>query len=68
MEFTTEEIVADGIQIIEKTAREKIIKFEKYLVLDKFADKISENISGKKKIVMNYFLNKPWEMPVMKGI
>ena len=68
MEFTTEEIVADGIQIIEKTAQEKIIKFEKYLVLDKFADKISENISGKKKIVMNYFLNKPWEMPVMKGI
>ncbi len=68
MEFTTEEIVKDGIKIIKETVCEKNIEFEKYLVLDKYADEISENILGKKKIVLNYFLNKPWEMPMMKGL
>ncbi len=68
MEFTTQEIVENGIQIIDETAIEKSIKFEKYLVLDKYADVIPENILGKKKIKMNYFLNKPWEMPLIKGL
>jgi len=68
MEFTTEEIVENGIQTIDETAKERNIIFEKYLVLDKYASKISENIFGKKKIVMNYFLIKPWEMPMMKGL
>ena len=68
MEFTTQEIVVNGIQTIDETAKKRNIKFEKYLILDKYADKISENIFGKKKIVLNYFLNKPWEMPMMKGL
>ena len=68
MEFTTQEIVVNGIQTIDETAKVRNIKFEKYLVLDKYANKISDNIFGKKKIVLNYFLNKPWEMPVIKGL
>ncbi len=68
MEFTTQEIVVNAIQTSDKTAKKRNIKLEKYLILDKYADKISENIFGKKKIVLNYFLNKPWEMPMMKGL
>ena len=68
MEFTTEEIVANGVQIIEEVAREKKLKFEKYLVLENYDEIIPDNINGKSKEMLNYFLNKPWETPIMKGI
>ncbi len=68
MEYTTKEIVEEGIKIIEDAANELKVKFEHYLVLDNYKDKVSDGILNKKRIVLSYFLNKPWEMPVFKGI
>jgi hypothetical protein len=68
MEFTDEEVITSGIKIIEEAANERNIKFEKYLVLEDYDDIISENILCKTKVTMNYFLNKPWEKPLMKGL
>ena len=68
MEYTTKETVENGIKIIDGVANKLNIKFEKYLVLENYQDKVPDNILGKKRIVLSYFLNKPWEMPVFKGI
>jgi hypothetical protein len=42
------------------------LEFEKYLILEN--NDIPDNLLGKKRVILNYFLNKPWEMPVFKGI
>jgi hypothetical protein len=68
MEYTDEEVVTSGIKIIEEAAKEKGLAFEKYLVLEDYDEKIPDNILGKTKMTMNYFLNKPWEMPLMRGL
>ncbi|MDO9578179.1 MAG: hypothetical protein Q7J16_09865 [Candidatus Cloacimonadales bacterium] len=71
MEFTDQEVVENGIKIIENVAKELDKKFEKYLVLQTYDDIIPPDLLGKKKHVMKYFLNKPWEMTNkvhMKGI
>ena len=65
MEFTTKEIVEEGIGICEEAILNREIVFEKYLVLDKFENIIPENLGGKKKQVLNYFLNKPWQTTVV---
>lgn len=68
MEFTTNEVVEEGINIIDDFAKQKELKFDEYLVLDKYADLIEENILDKNKIILQYFLDKPWERPILKGI
>jgi hypothetical protein len=68
MEFTDENIIREGLRIVNNVAKEKDLKFENYLVLKKYTEIISDEIEGKKKIVLNYYLSKPWEMPIMKGI
>ncbi len=68
MEYTTSEIVEEGIKIIDDAAKELNVKFDKYLVLENYMDNVPDNILGKKRLVLSYFLNKPWEMPVFKGI
>jgi hypothetical protein len=62
MEYTNQEVVESGIKIIDNVAKELDKKFEKYLVLYKFSDLIPDNLQGKKKQVLKYFLNKPWEV------
>ena len=68
MEYTDAQIVEDGIQIIDKVAKEKNLIFENYLALENYNELIPDNLLGKKKKVLTYFLNKPWEMPFIKGI
>lgn len=68
MDETTENIVLDGINIISKYAQDNDLKFDNYLVLEKHASVISDTLSGKKRIILQHFLNKPWEMQAMKGI
>ena len=68
MELTTKEIVEIGVKIIEKVAQKRNLKFQYFLVLDKYKDKIPVKIYGKKKKVLKYYLSKPWEMPIIKGI
>ncbi|RLC53077.1 MAG: hypothetical protein DRZ79_00105, partial [Candidatus Cloacimonadota bacterium] len=68
MEFTDKETVVEGVKIVREVETEKNLKFRFFLVLDKYSEKIPDVISGKKKIVLNYFLNKPWELPPVHGI
>ncbi len=68
MEFTSVEIIKDGIDIVQEVADEFNLKFEHFLVLDKHTDLVPENFQNKKKFTLSYFLSKPWEQLVMKGI
>ena len=66
MEHTDSQLVKNGIKVIQEVANERGLKFEKYLVLEN--KEIPDNLLGKKRVILSYFLNKPWEMPVFKGI
>jgi hypothetical protein len=66
MEYTDISMVEKGIEIIQEVADERSLEFEKYLILEN--NDIPDNLLGKKRVILNYFLNKPWEMPVFKGI
>ncbi|MBP7564142.1 MAG: hypothetical protein KA886_10175 [Candidatus Cloacimonetes bacterium] len=68
MEFTTEEVISNGIDIVQEVANELDLKFEHFLVLDKHDHLVPELHKNKKKITLNYFLSKPWEQLIMKGI
>jgi ABC-type cobalamin/Fe3+-siderophores transport system ATPase subunit len=69
MEYTTEEVVEEGVNIVHKTAEATEVKFDVYLVLDKHSEKVSDKLVGKNKVILDYFLNKPWEQPkIMKVI
>lgn len=71
MEFTDQKVVELGIKIIDNLAKKMKVKFDKYLVLNKYSEIIPDGIAGKKKHVLKYFLNKPWEVSnkvYMKGI
>lgn len=65
MEFTTADIVENGIKICEDAIKDREIKFENYLVLDKYRSEVPEDLLGKTRIVMDYFLNKPWQSTVV---
>jgi len=62
MEYTTVDIIEEGIKIIDVVAKRENIKFDKFTVLDKYIDSIPKAIMGKTRITLNYFLSKPWEM------
>ena len=62
MEFTDNAVIEEGINLLEKFSQKEKITFKQYLVLDKFASSIKDNIKGKEKFVLQYFLNKPWEI------
>jgi len=68
MEFTDEELVRAGISIIKAAADKMNLKFEKYLVLDKYKEKVSDQIEGLVREVMTYTLMKPWENLSKAGI
>lgn len=68
MEYTTTEVVKEGIKICDMVAKNTKLRFDNYLVLDAFADIVPDNLLGKHKKVLSYFLNKPWEMPILRGI
>lgn len=69
MEFTNKEVVESGVEIVQNVASELGIPFHKYLVMDKFAVIVPENIGGKQRVILSYFLNKPWEQKLIyKGI
>ncbi|MCF7920747.1 MAG: hypothetical protein K9N06_12610 [Candidatus Cloacimonetes bacterium] len=61
MQFTDENLVTAGINLIDEVAQKQNLKFTDYLVMDKFVSQIPDGIAGKKRVIMNYYLNKPWE-------
>jgi len=62
MEYTTAEIIKEGIKTIDEVAKRENIKFNTFTVLDKYIDNIPVSIEGKTRVTLNYFLSKPWEM------
>ncbi len=68
MQYTEQTLVEEGIKIVEEAAAQAGLIFETYLVLDAYADRVPDNLLGKKRLVMSYTLRKPWETLVMKGI
>jgi len=68
MEFTDQTLVEAGIRSVEAAAIQLGLSFENYLVLDEYADRVPDQLLGKKRIVMSYTLKKPWESLIMKGI
>ena len=69
MEYTDKDVVAKGVGIITEVAEELNLIFDKYLVLDKFEDIVPDNLGNKKRVILSYFLNKPWEQKfIYKGI
>lgn len=68
MEQTTNEIVREGIDILDQTARSSSIPFNRYLVIQPNDKLIENNILGKEKVVIDYYLKKPWETVRQLGI
>ncbi len=68
MQFTDMDIVESGIDMVTKVSEQMDIDFNNYLVLQSYDEIIPDGLRNKEKITLSYFLNKPWEMPVFKGI
>ncbi|MBN2460278.1 MAG: hypothetical protein JXB60_01625 [Candidatus Cloacimonetes bacterium] len=68
MEYTDADVIKQGIITIDKVAQTRELIFEKFLTLDRYADKIPDIILHKKKEILKYYLRKPWESPVFRGI
>lgn len=68
MEHTSREVVEEGIKILEECAAETGIPFRRYLVMETYADRVPDGLSGKQRILMQYTLKKPWEGLGLKGI
>jgi tRNA uridine 5-carbamoylmethylation protein Kti12 len=65
MEFTDAGVVETGIDICAESIKDRDIIFDKYLVLDSYSKNIPDGIRGKEKIVLSYFLKKPWQTTVL---
>lgn len=67
MEYTTTEVVEEGINIIQEVADYTTLPFDHYLVLERYKEIVTQDLLGKKRMVLSYFLNKPWEILIAKG-
>ncbi len=68
MEHTDEQVVLQGIRILQRCSEQTGIGFRRYLVLDEYADRVPAGLLGKDRLVMTYMLKKPWERLTMRGI
>lgn len=68
MEETTPEMVRSGLEILERVAKIRGIIFQTYLVIEGNDETIADNILGKRKMVLNYYLKKPWDRVHRHGI
>ncbi len=68
MEYTDQNLVEEGIEIVQEVATETGLCFEEYLVLQTYQDRVPDGLKGKKRRILSYTLQKLWEKLVMKGI
>ena len=61
MQFTNEELISEGIKIIDEVAVKENLKFDTFLVLEDTDNKYPLEINNKRKMNLNYYLSKPWE-------
>jgi len=65
---TTNEMVKEGIDILKRVAEQSQVRFNTYLVIEGNKKIIEDNIAGKKREVLNYYLKKPWDRVYHPGI
>jgi hypothetical protein len=68
MQFTDKEVINNGITIIKEVSQLTGIPFKKFLVLEDFAHHVPEVLQDKERHILHYYLKKPWDTLVMKGI
>jgi len=68
MQFTDTAVVEEGIAILKEIASQSDLIFEIYLALQEYADRVPDGLSGLKRVLMEYTLQKPWERLCAKGI
>ena len=68
LDETEVEHIESGIKMLEEVAKIRDITFDKYLVLDKMENKIRDGLGGKQRMIMRYYLSKPWERLTITGI
>jgi len=68
MEETTNEMVKEGIAILDKVAELSNVPFTTYLVIEGNEELIDENIAGKDRVILHYYLKKPWDKVYHPGI
>ncbi|MBN2830143.1 MAG: hypothetical protein JXR56_07475 [Candidatus Cloacimonetes bacterium] len=68
MQFTDTEVVDTGISIVQEVSELTGIPFRKFLVLEDFAHLVPDNLQNKERHILHYYLKKPWDTLVMKGI
>ncbi len=62
MELTDIEVITSGINILSEVSEKTGVAFSNFLVLDKLDRNIPSEINGKKKMILDYYLKKPWEL------
>lgn len=68
MQYTDADVVKEGINILKEVQELTQLPFEHYLVLDKYANIVPDGLGAKKRILLRYNLQKPWERLQAKGI
>lgn len=68
MEHTTLEVMQKGINILDECSDKTGLPFQKYLVLEEYADLVPDGLSGKQRILMTHALKKPWEILHHTGV
>ncbi len=61
MEFTTGEVITEGVNIVREAAEKKGVAFHEYLALEQNRDIVPETIGNQKRHLLHYYLRKPWE-------
>jgi len=61
MEFTDENIVREGISIIDEASKLVNLPFHEYCVLEDYQDRIPGDLENLRKRVIHHYLLKPWE-------
>lgn len=68
MQYTDLQIVEEGIELCKEVAFSTGLIFENYLVLTDYAHVVPDGLGGKRRILMEHSLKKPWERLAAKGI
>jgi hypothetical protein len=61
MEYTTAEIVGEGLGIVRAAAEVSGIIFEEYTILHGFEEIVPAGLDGLQRTVLRHYLLKPWE-------
>ncbi|MCB5230924.1 MAG: hypothetical protein WCX83_02305 [Candidatus Cloacimonas sp.] len=65
---TDQSIVENGLKIINEVAERRKLAFNTYLVIDYLNAQIEGGLLGKNKVVLEYYLRKPWERVSSLGV